>query len=91
MNDVIAYEKKENIPYMAPFELKAFQRGMEEGREREAQQMLLAALDIRFGPPSEELTERVQAITDTAVLQELHRQALLADSLEAFMAALPET
>ncbi|HFE65835.1 MAG TPA: hypothetical protein ENJ93_01115 [Chloroflexi bacterium] len=98
MNDVIAYEKEENIPYMAPFELKAFQEGMEQGMEqgveqgmeRGAQQMLLAALDIRFGPLSEELMERVQEIKDTAVLQELHRQALLVDSLEAFTAHLPE-
>ncbi|NKQ34056.1 MAG: hypothetical protein HF973_00400 [Chloroflexi bacterium] len=91
MNDVIAYEKEENIPYMAPFELKAFQRGIEQGIEQGIQQMLLTALDVRFGPLSEALTEQIEAITDTAVLQELHRQALLADSLEAFMAALPET
>jgi len=46
---------------------------------------------VRFGPLSEALREQLEAITDTAVLQELHRQALLADSLDAFMAALPET
>ncbi len=80
MNDVIAYEEKENIPYMAPFELKAYRQGIEQGM----QQMLLDTLTVRFGDLPEELMEQVKVITDTAVLQELHRQALLVDSLEAF-------
>lgn len=93
MNDVIAYEEKENIPYfMAPFELKAYRQGIEEGIEQGVeqgieqglQQALLDTLTVRFGDLPGDLTERVQAITDTAVLQELHRQALLVDSLEAF-------
>ncbi len=98
MNDVIAYEEKENLPFMAPFELRAFQRGKEEGveegleqgLEQGLQQALLSTLDVRFGPLSEEVLARVESVTDTAVLQKLHRQALLADSLETFMAHLDE-
>ena len=98
MAAVTAYEKGENVPYLAPFERMAIEKGLKQGLEQGLEQgerqasyeLLLMTLQIRFDDVPEQLTARLEAIEDTAVLKELHRQALLTASLDEFTAQIPE-
>lgn len=96
MNDVATYEVQERKPYVATFERIATQQGMEQGMEQGIEQgieqgmqqamheLLLATLEIRFGPISASLRTRLETVTDTEQLKALHYQALQAESLDEF-------
>ena len=55
-----------------------------------AREGVLSALEIRFGLPPLAIQEAVNRIEDLARLRALHRQAILARSLEEFVAGLVE-
>jgi predicted transposase YdaD len=73
---------------------KAKQEGREEGREEGIQQKayeaMLKVLTLRFGEPPSEVIERIHSVEDTEILDALHTQAVLAESLEAFRRATDE-
>jgi hypothetical protein len=52
------------------------------GREQGAQQTLLRLLGVRFGPLSEEVKRRVEAIQSVERLNQIAEQILVAHSLE---------
>lgn len=64
------------------------QEGRQEGRQEGVRDMVLEALQIRFGNVSEAIVTRLNEIEDIDTLRKLHRQALLADSLDVFAEAL---
>ena len=47
-------------------------------------------LNIRFGAPNFAIIERVNAVEDTEVLKMLHKQAVIAKSLEEFRQFMDE-
>jgi hypothetical protein len=70
------------------------QQGLDEGRQEGqielAREGVLAALEIRFGWTPSAVQDAVNGIVDLGRLRGLHRQAILASSLDEFTAALPE-
>jgi len=64
--------------------------GFEEGMLEEAKEMVLEALEERFGPVPLRIVERVRGINERVVLKGLHRRAIRCGSLEEFERALDE-
>ena len=101
MTELVAYEEQEKKPYLAPFERIAIQKGVKQGIEQGIEQglqegerqasynLLVVTLETRFGEIPEELVERLTAVTDTTILQDLHRKAILAESLDEFVNQIP--
>lgn len=58
------------------------EQGIQQGMLREAQEMVLEALDAKFGGCPEHLKEKIISIGDRLKLKELHREILLKDRLE---------
>jgi hypothetical protein len=106
MTELIAYEEREKKPYIAPFERIAIEQGIERGIEKGIEKgmakglqtgerqasynLLLVALETRFGGVPEVLQNRLTAVTDTSTLQDLFRKALVAASLDDFAAQIPD-
>ncbi len=61
---------------------EGMQQGMQQGMLQEAREMLLDAVETKFGPPSSTFSQRVLQMTDRNKLKELHRLVVLKDSLE---------
>ena len=73
---------------MATIAQEYIQEGIELGRIQNLQDNILDLLDIRLGLVSQEVKEKVTAVTDTTILRQLHRQAATAATIEAFIAKL---
>ncbi len=69
---------------------EGLQQGLQQGLITAAREGVLAALEIRFGTLPVALQEAIQRIGDLTRLRALHRQAILATSLEEFAASLDE-
>ncbi|RMD54785.1 MAG: hypothetical protein D6828_04600, partial [Nitrospirae bacterium] len=67
---------------------KGIEKGLKEGIEKglilEAQELVIEALEERFGKVPDEVKERIKSINDRAVLKSLHRLAIRTKSLEEF-------
>ena len=66
------------------------QEGRQEGLQQGARQSVLDALEIRFGLAALAVQKSVERVDDPARLRMLHRQAMLAPSLEAFELTLTQ-
>ena len=64
---------------------EGFEQGIEQGRIQNLQDNILDLLDIRLGVVNDEVEEGVTAVTDAAILRQLHREAATAATIEAFM------
>ncbi|MCW5933946.1 MAG: hypothetical protein KIT45_06545, partial [Fimbriimonadia bacterium] len=62
---------------------EGLQRGVEQGSTKEARLLLLEALRVKFGRAPRSLTSKLKGL-DVETLRKLHRQAILAGSLESF-------
>ena len=82
----------EKVAYITNFERLAIEKGMKEGKQigmlQDARELLLDALDEKFGVVSEIVQGRLQEIEEREVLRRLHRQAIRASSLEEFLESL---
>ena len=67
---------------------KALEEGRQEGRQDTARQFILDSLTMRFGVVSDEVVTAVSHIDSIDTLTELHRQAVVVESLEAFVSLL---
>jgi len=67
---------------------QGIKQGLEQGRIQNLQDNILDLLDIRLGLVSQEVEEKVTAVTDTTILRQLHREAATAETTEAFIANL---
>lgn len=89
-------EENQTMPYITSVERMALARGRKEGREegreegalQAAREAIFDVLDIRFGAAPLSLREVVADIDDLFTLKELHKQAVIAGSLDAFGAVL---
>ena len=87
-NQVTQYQEERNMPLLSHMELRAEKRGKQLGLElgslQTARESVLDNLNVRFGEISPELAETISAIEDLLWLKQLHRHAIIADSVEAF-------
>jgi len=84
------YQEERQMPLLSRMELRAMQRGVEQGALQTARESVLEVLEIRFEVVPPELIEAINEIEDTSVLKQLHRQALALDSLEEFQRLLSQ-
>jgi len=78
-DELISKEVKE-VAYVTNFERLAMLR--------KARELVMDALDVKFGEAPEGFQTKLQEIQDSEVLRQLHRQAILASSLEEFKTSL---
>ena len=80
------------MPYVTSIERigreEGLEEGLEQGREEGLQQMLLDALDERFGELPETVSNAIQQIKDQNQLRLLHRHAIRSASLAEFQSIL---
>ncbi len=62
----------------------ALAKGRAEGLLEDAQEMVLEALDERFGPVPKRLSDQLRQLQQREVLKTLHRQALRCQTLSQF-------
>jgi hypothetical protein len=61
MDELTAFEEKEHMPYVTSAERIGIQKGLEQGRKQGEAAMLLRLIALKFGPPSEDVRERIEA------------------------------
>lgn len=61
---------------------------MQQGIQQKAREAVVEVLNLRFGDPQPAITERIHTIDDTTLLKALHKQAVLAESLEKFQRSM---
>ncbi|MEW6283993.1 MAG: transposase [Candidatus Eremiobacterota bacterium] len=92
LQDLAEYEQEVCMTYITSVERHGIeiglQQGREEGRLAGLREATLKILSRRFGPPSEELVARFQAITEPARLDDLVVAAASEPSWEAFLSVL---
>lgn len=85
-------EEGEKMKYVTTIERRAIERGIEKGVEQGSldtvREVLIETLSLRFQRVPEELLETLHKLSDLKQLKSLHRQAILAGSLEEFEHAL---
>ncbi len=77
-------EEGKSMAYVTGLERISIKKGMEKGRLENAQESILEALEVRFGPVSQELRSRIHSVTDIEECKKLHRRAVSAATLEDF-------
>lgn len=69
-----------------PLYLRGIQQGIEQriykGLLYEAQELLIEALEVKFGEVSEEIKERIKRTEDMELLKRLHRLVIKAETFE---------
>ena len=76
------------MPYVTSWERIAMEKGVEQGLQQgmleDAREMVLEALEERFGVIVPDLAERIRGIKDREALRKLLRLAVRAGSWEEF-------
>jgi hypothetical protein len=80
------YEEERKMPYITSIELS----GMEKGTLKNARESVLEVLETRFNYVPENLPIILNQITDINQLKQLHKRAILIDSLASFENLLAE-
>ena len=92
--DVIKFETEVKMQYVTSFERIAKQQGLERGLQEGMQQgiwgSIINILHARFGDVPEEVERGVPQVTSLEMLWELQRQAVVVESLAAFIQLLQE-
>ena len=63
-------------------------RGMERGKEEGLKEGVIQALEVRFGTVPEEVVAALGMVSDLNLLSELHRQAVVVESLDGLASML---
>jgi hypothetical protein len=87
--EVESIEEKFNMPYVTSFERLAKQEGVELGRQegvehglQNLRNLVFQTIEVRFSQIPDDLRTSISACTSTKRLTDLHRQALLAESID---------
>jgi hypothetical protein len=81
---VTAYEEEKKMTYVTET-IKLFEeKGIQQGIQKNAREAIMDVLNLRFGEAQPATAERIHAIDDITTLKALHKQAVLAESLEKF-------
>lgn len=65
-----------------PLYLRDIQQGIHKGLLYDAQELLIEALEVKFGEVSEEIKERIKRTEDRELLKRLHRLVIKAETFE---------
>ena len=87
-NEIKTLEDANKMPYITSVERIGREEGLREGLQQGAQQMLLDALDERFGTLPESVSAAIHQIQDQEQLRLLHRHAIRSKSLAEFQSIL---
>ena len=79
LEEILKETGGETMPSLAQ---RWLEQGIQQGMLRDAQEMVLDALDAKFGRCPEHLKKKIKSIGDRLKLKELHREILLKDRLE---------
>ena len=82
--EIVKEEEAMAMAYITTAERIGMKKGLQQGLLEEAREMVLEALEERFGGVSPDLSERIREMGDRKVLRKLHRLAVRAGSLEEF-------
>ena len=77
-------EEAKAMPYVTSWERIAMQKGLQQGLVEDAREMVLEALEERFGVVVPGLAERICGMEDRGTLRRLLRLAVRAENLEEF-------
>jgi hypothetical protein len=85
---IIDYEEDRKMRYVSSVEEyileKNMEKGMEKGMLAEAREMVAEVLSTRFSQIPEKIVKAISAIEDRKILKEIHKKAILTQSLEQF-------
>ncbi|MGH9753860.1 MAG: hypothetical protein ACREA2_13855 [Blastocatellia bacterium] len=84
-------DKEMGKPYVSSWERMAMKQGHIMGTVETLRANITEILEIRFGSLPAEIAKILAGIIDAEILQELHRQAVKCESLDAFAEHLPAT
>lgn len=91
ITDIISTEGMMDLIRESSFAQYLTSQGIEQGIEQGLRKSILAALDVRFGlPVSHPFAARIENVDDVQRLEQLHRAAVQAASLDAFGQLLDE-
>lgn len=80
---LVPYQEERQMPLLSWIEIRAM--------ERVARESVIEVLEVRFNDIPIELREKLNTISDVAVLKQLHRKAIAINSLLDFQQVLDET
>ncbi|MEK7830634.1 MAG: DUF4351 domain-containing protein, partial [Acidobacteriota bacterium] len=89
-NDLDQYEEEKRMTYVTNVERRRLREGLQQGLQQGSCRQLLRVLSIRFGQSAEDLRDDLAKL-DVEQLDAMTTQALSAQSLPDFIAALPKT
>lgn len=72
------------MPYITSVERIGMRKGLQQGLLEEGREMVLEALDERFGEVPDDVSNAVTKIEDRGRLKSLHRYAIRCESLSEF-------
>ena len=78
------------MEYITTAEKIGMRKGIQQGMLEGAREMVLEALQERFGHVPEDVERKVRGIDDRGILKRLHRHAIRCGSLDEFREKLGE-
>ena len=92
------YEEEKKMPLMSNIEEKALNRGIEQGTQKGKQEgsletgrnAIIRILKIRFGSDIKSADDKINQITDLALLEQLLEQSVISNSLTEFESYLQQ-
>jgi len=78
-------ESEKKMPYITSVERIGIKKGIKEGALKKSREMVLEALDERFGKIPPEITKKLKSIKDEDKLRIALRRAISSKSLEEFV------
>jgi hypothetical protein len=79
-SELTHYEEEQKMPYITSIE----RSGMEKGMLKNARESVIEVLETRFENVPESITNTLNQINDLQPLKQLHKKAILIESLESF-------
>jgi len=88
--EIAREEEVKGMPYITTAERIGIRKGIQQGMLEDAREMVLEALEERFGDVPGDVEEKVKGIEEREILKQLLRHAIRCDSLEEFRERLKE-
>jgi len=88
-DELVRYEEEKQMPYITTIERMGIEQGLEQGLQQGSCRQLLRVLRGRFGEVAEAVREKLAKL-NVEQLDAMTDKALSAQSLEEFIAALPQ-
>ncbi len=88
--EVYNYEEEKKMPYITSIEQIGLEKGEQIGILKAAKESIITVLETRFENVPDNILNAVNKINDIQELKQLHKSAILIDSLESFIELLPQ-